>query len=191
MSLTAEAIQIATAIPTEGDAVLAAAKWVVFIFALVGSISFPFMVIMKKKNTDKNENQIESAIVGAGSVLYSQLVKQIDEYKNLAESAFKERNSLFERVTKLEGLMQELKAATALVEELKIALHTKDEQITELLSQSHKERVMLVTSLDRKDAEIKTRDARIEHLEKAMSVLQASISSPSGSEATATRRFTD
>lgn len=171
----ATAIEMANSINTHGDPVLEAAKWVFFIILLLGAASVPFMMILKKKNKDTNENQIESAISGAGSSLYNQLIKQVEEYRQIADKAFKERNDLFERVSKLEAMAESFKEAKVIVDRLRVKLDLKDQEIRHLLNQGAEERAKFLTILTNKDNEIIRRDQRISVLEKDMSKLQVRL----------------
>lgn len=168
----AAAIEMANNLPTHGDPVLEAAKWVFFILILLGAASAPFMMILHKKNKDKNENQIESAISGAGSSLYNQLIRQVEEYRQIADKAFKERNDLFERVSKLEAMAESFKEAKIIVDRLRVKLDLKDQEIRNLLAQGAEERAKFLTILTNKDNEIIRRDHRIGVLEKDMHALE-------------------
>lgn len=148
-----------------------AVKWVFFLLVMIGVAAVPFMMILNKKNKDRNENQIESAISGAGSTLYSQLVKQVDEYRHIADKAFKERNDLFERVTKLENMAIQFSETKELVTLLRSKLDAKDQEIRDLLLASTVERSKFLEVLSLKDSEIIRRDIRIEQLEHNVSDL--------------------
>lgn len=166
------AIDAVVHIPTNGDPVLEAAKWVFLILIWVGILSLPFLTIMNKKNKDRNENTVESAIAGAGSTLYSQLVKQMEEYRTIANTAYQERNDLIERVGKLEAIAEQYRATKEVVERLRVKLDLKDQEIRKLLDEGAKERETFLAILTKKDSEIIRRDERILTLERSMHELE-------------------
>ena len=121
MSSVDTAVQIANNIPA-GDPVLDAAKWVFLVLALLGGATYPFLLFLRRSNKDKNENTLDTAIATTGSTLYAQLLRQVEEYRAIADKAYQERSSLAERIKSLEieaiGRTQELRTANALAGKL-------------------------------------------------------------------------
>ena len=172
MTHTADAIEVLNSIPTNGDTVLDAAKWVILVVLILLIGAIPFMMIMNKKNKDRNENIIETAISGAGSALYTQLVKQIDEQREIANNAYKERNDMMARLAKLEQVSEQYAETKLTVDRLRVKLDLKDQEIRKLLEQGANERAKFFEILTTKDNDIIRRDLRIEQLEKQMTALQ-------------------
>lgn len=165
---TQDALAAVSNVQTNGDYVLEAAKWVVFLVILIGMGSVPFMMILNKKNKDGNENKIESAITDAGSSLYTQLASQLEEYRKTAAAAHAGRDELLIRITRLEITAEQYEDSKATLEKLKVKLDTKDSEIKALIAQAAEERAMFLSVLVNKDKDIVARDERITLLEKAV-----------------------
>ena len=116
---------------------------------------------VRRYNRDIAENMKDRA----EGDLYRQLAEQVKEYRQIADTAFKERNDLLVRVVKLEGLVAGHGEVAALVSKLKTRLDEKDETIQKLLAQSSEERRKFLDILTAKDSEIAKRDERIVSLE--------------------------
>ncbi len=166
---------MASEIPSGGDTVMEAVKWVFFVLVLIGSASVPFMMIMHRRNRDRNENTIETAISSAGSSLYTQLVKQVEEYRNLADTAFRERRELQDRVTKLEVLADHYEESKKDIAGLNRRLEEKDQEMRKQLQQAADERAQFIAILKQKDEELVRRDESIRKLESAVSNLNARL----------------
>lgn len=171
MSSVDTAVQIANNIPA-GDPVLDAAKWVFLVLALIGGATYPFLVFLRRSNKDKNENTIDTAIATTGSSLYNQLLRQVEEYRSIADKAYRERSQLAERIKVLEieavSRMQELKQTAILAAKLE----QRESDIAALIAQSAEEREHFYAALKEKEAAINLRDTRILQLEQSVSALQ-------------------
>lgn len=171
MATLETATQLANSIPG-GDPVLDAAKWVFFVLVLLGAATYPFLVFLNKRNRDKNENTIDTAIATTGSTLYAQLIRQVEEYKSIADKAYQERSSFADRIKTLEieaiSRSQELREATALA----TRLEQREADIASLIAQSAAEREHFYAALKEKESAITLRDSRILHLEQSVHALQ-------------------
>lgn len=174
MNSTDTAIAIANSIPA-GDPVLDAAKWVFFVLVLIGGATYPFLLFLRRSHKDKNENTIDTAIATTGSVLYNQLLKQVEEYRAIADRVYQERSQLAERIKVLEieavGRVQELKQTAILAAKL----DQREADIASLIAQSAEEREQFYAALKEKEAAIHLRDARILQLEQSVNALQLRI----------------
>lgn len=166
------AIELANSIPSDGDIVLEAAKWVFFLVVLIGAGSVPFMMLLKKRHRDHNENKVESAMAGASSTLYTQLAAQIEEYRKTAHEAYKDRDELLVRVTRLEMMSEQFEVSKQSVDRLRVKLDLKDQEIRSLIATAAEERAAFLAVLVAKDKEIDARDARITQLENAVHDLE-------------------
>lgn len=171
MSPAETAVTLANNIPG-GDPIIDAAKWVFFILVLIGAGTYPFMLLLNKRNKDRNENQLDTAISSAGSSLYTQLIKQVDEYRKIADDAYKGREALLQRVSALELQVALHKSEADTVARLTYRLTEKDAEIAELLRQGQVERARFLDVLAEKEKAINTRDDRISQLEHSVSALQ-------------------
>lgn len=171
MSSVDTAVQIANNIPA-GDPVLDAAKWVFLVLALLGGATYPFLLFLRRSNKDKNENTLDTAIATTGSTLYAQLLRQVEEYRAIADKAYQERSSLAERIKSLEieaiGRTQELRTANALAGKLE----QREADIAALIAQSAEEREHFYAALKEKESAITLRDTRILQLEQSVHALQ-------------------
>lgn len=169
---TQTAIEVANSIPTNGDVVLEAAKWVFFLLVLLGAGSVPFMMLMKKRARDTNENKVESAIAGASSSLYNHLSSQLEDYRKSAQEASRDRDELLVRITRLEAMSEQFELSKQSVDRLKVKLDLKDQEIRSLISAAAEERAAFLAVLIAKDKEIDARDERITQLENAVRDLE-------------------
>lgn len=172
MSDLSEAVTMVKDLSTGGDPVLEATKWVVLILIVIASASVPLMMLRSKSTRDKNETTLETAISDVGSALYTQLGKQVEDYRLAADAANKERNDLVMKVAKLEAQLLSLEPAKELVERLRGKLDVKDAEIRNLLDQGLFERKQFMDMVSAKDKDISRRDDRIAQLERVTTALQ-------------------
>lgn len=169
---TQTAIEVANSIPTNGDTVLEAAKWVFFLVILLGAGSVPFMMLLRKRNKDSNENKVESAMAGASSSLYNHLSSQLEEYRKSAQNATRDRDEMLIRITRLESMSEQFELSKQSVDRLKVKLDLKDQEIRSLIAAAAEERAAFLAVLLAKDKEIDARDERITQLENAVHDLE-------------------
>lgn len=134
-----------------GDPVIDAAKWgaLLIVVLLVGAVPLTRLINMRVK--DRNENKLETAISDSGSTLYKQLVEQMNEYRRIADEAFKERNSLVKEVAELRNKVTELESIKETNDRLRDRIEQKDGQIRALLEQNSIERARFLDALNAKD----------------------------------------
>lgn len=165
------AVAIVNSIPT-GDPTIDAAKWVAFVLIIIGVGTYPFMMFMNKKTRDRNENQLDTAIASAGSSLYTQLIKQVDEYRKIADKAYSDRETLIARLNALELQVVLHTNDAAMVVALTARLDAKNAELSKLLEDVTKERAAFLEVLTEKEAAINLRDGRILQLEQSVHALQ-------------------
>lgn len=149
-AVAAAAVETVRSIPP-GDPVVDAAKWVVLLLILLVVGSVPLMRLMSMRTKDQNENKLESAISNSGSTLYKQLVEQMNEYRRIADEAFKERNNLVREVAELRTKITELENIKELNDRLRDRIEQKDAQIRALLEQNSIERTRFLDTITAKD----------------------------------------
>ena len=134
-----------------GDPVIDAAKWgaLLIVVLLVGAVPLTRLINMRVK--DRNENKLETAISDSGSTLYKQLVEQMNEYRRIADEAFKERNCLVKEVAELRNKVTELESIKETNDRLRDRIEQKDGQIRSLLEQNSVERARFLDALNAKD----------------------------------------
>ncbi len=134
-----------------GDPVIDAAKWgaLLIVVLLVGAVPLTRLINMRVK--DRNENKLETAISDSGSTLYKQLVEQMNEYRRIADEAFKERNGLVKEVAELRNKVTELESIKETNDRLRDRIEQKDGQIRALLEQNSVERARFLDALNAKD----------------------------------------
>ena len=134
-----------------GDPVIDAAKWgaLLIVVLLVGAVPLTRLINMRVK--DRNENKLETAISDSGSILYKQLVEQMNEYRRIADEAFKERNGLVKEVAELRNKVTELESIKETNDRLRNRIEQKDGQIRALLEQNSVERARFLDALNAKD----------------------------------------
>ena len=134
-----------------GDPVIDAAKWgaLLIVVLLVGAVPLTRLINMRVK--DRNENKLETAISDSGSTLYKQLVEQMNEYRRIADEAFKERNCLVKEVAELRNKVTELESIKETNDRLRNRIEQKDGQIRALLEQNSVERARFLDALNAKD----------------------------------------
>ena len=134
-----------------GDPVIDAAKWgaLLIVVLLVGAVPLTRLINMRVK--DRNENKLETAISDSGSTLYKQLVEQMNEYRRIADEAFKERNCLVKEVAELRNKVTELESIKETNDRLRDRIEQKDGQIRALLEQNSIERARFLDALNAKD----------------------------------------
>lgn len=134
-----------------GDPVIDAAKWgaLLIVVLLVGAVPLTRLINMRVK--DRNENKLETAISDSGSTLYKQLVEQMNEYRRIADEAFKERNCLVKEVAELRNKVTELESIKETNDRLRNRIEQKDGQIRALLEQNSIERARFLDALNAKD----------------------------------------
>lgn len=156
----------------DGDPVIDAAKWVFLLLSLIGAATYPILVLIRRKNRDSNENLIDTAMSTAGSTLYEQLVRQVQEYRSLADTAYKERSELSERLHALELEEANRKHELAIYRAAAAKLEQKEKEIVLLIAQAAEERAKFLQVLSEKEAAINMRDSRILHLENSVRELE-------------------
>ena len=134
-----------------GDPVIDAAKWgaLLIVVLLVGAVPLTRLINMRVK--DRNENKLETAISDSGSTLYKQLVEQMNEYRRIADDAFRERNCLVKEVAELRNKVTELESIKETNDRLRDRIEQKDGQIRALLEQNAIERARFLDALNAKD----------------------------------------
>lgn len=134
-----------------GDPVIDAAKWgaLLIVVLLVGAVPLTRLINMRVK--DRNENKLETAISDSGSTLYKQLVEQMNEYRRIADEAFRERNCLVKEVAELRNKVTELESIKETNDRLRNRIEQKDGQIRALLEQNSVERARFLDALNAKD----------------------------------------
>lgn len=134
-----------------GDPVIDAAKWgaLLIVVLLVGAVPLTRLINMRVK--DRNENKLETAISDSGSALYKQLVEQMNEYRRIADEAFRERNCLVKEVAELRNKVTELESIKETNDRLRDRIEQKDGQIRALLEQNAIERARFLDALTAKD----------------------------------------
>lgn len=182
------AVDTVTKLQTNGDPLLELVKWALLIIVVIMMAAGPAMLYARKAKKDKNEDLVESAMSGAGSTLFNHLSQQVQEYRTIADTAYKERNVLFERVALLEAKSEEFTKANESLDRLKLKLEAKDlfiqekdGQLKELLDQASKERAAFMAILNRKDAELTKANERILALEKEVAELKVRLTSDEAS----------
>lgn len=134
-----------------GDPILDAAKWLAALIALLLLVAVPLMRLINMRTKDRNENALESAISNSGSTLYKQLVEQMNDYRRIADEAFKERNSLMKEVAELRHKVSELESIKEVNDRLRDRIEQKDMQIRALLEQNSVERARFLDAITAKD----------------------------------------
>lgn len=146
--------------------------WVVAVITLVFGIGKPIRDYLKSEKREAKVDVVTDAKSDAETVLYNHLSDQINQYRKVADEAFKDRTNLIMRVAALEAKTEDLAEQKALVEKLKIRLDKKDEEIQLLLSQAADERKQFLAILQSKENEIAKRDERILILEQRTQELE-------------------
>lgn len=165
------AIAIANSIPS-GDPTVDAAKWVAFVLILIGVGTYPFMMFINKRTKDRNENQLDTAMSSAGSTLYTQLIKQVDEYRKIADKAYSDREALLARLSALELQVALHTNDANKVVDLTARLDAKNAELSVMLEKATQERASFLEVLTEKEAAINLRDGRILQLEQSVHALQ-------------------
>lgn len=170
---------IEVALPKEGvppallnDPVFGLLTWVVALVALIISIGKPIKDYLRGEHREDKKDKVIDSKANAESVMYDQLSSQVAQYRQMADTAYRERNDLIQRVGALEAKAEDLVVQKQLVEKLKIRLDKKDEDIHGLLAQATEERQQFLAILKAKDAEIAKRDDRILMLERGLRELE-------------------
>lgn len=170
---------IEVALPKEGvppallnDPVFGLLTWVVALVALIISIGKPIKDYLRGEHREDKKDKVIDSKANAESVMYDQLSSQVAQYRQMADTAYRERNDLIQRVGALEAKAEDLVEQKQLVEKLKIRLDKKDEDIHGLLAQATEERQQFLAILKAKDAEIAKRDDRILMLERGLRELE-------------------
>ena len=154
------------------DPVFGLLTWGVALVALIISIGKPIKDYLRGEHREDKKDKVNDSKANAESVMYDQLSAQVMQYRELANTAYRERNDLIQRVGALEAKAEDLVEQKQLVEKLKERLDKKDEDIHNLLAQSTEERKQFLSILNAKDAEIAKRDDRILMLERGLRELE-------------------
>lgn len=154
------------------DPVFGLLTWVVALVALIISIGKPIKDYLRGEHREDKKDKVIDSKANAESVMYDQLSSQVAQYRQMADTAYRERNDLIQRVGALEAKAEDLVEQKQLVEKLKIRLDKKDEDIHGLLAQATEERQQFLAILKAKDAEIAKRDDRILMLERGLRELE-------------------
>jgi predicted nucleic acid-binding Zn-ribbon protein len=150
------------------DPILIQMTWAVALVALVISVGKPIRDYIRGERRENSADKVTTAKSNAESMLYEHLSGQVSQYRTIADQAFKERNTLIERVAALESKAEELLESRAIIERLKDRLDQKDEEIRTLLQEFAEERKQFLVMLQTKDTEITKRDERIYTLERGL-----------------------
>lgn len=159
-----------------GDPIIQLLTWVVALVALIVSVGKPIKDYLRGEHREDKRDKVTDAKANAESFLYDQFSSQIAQYRQIADTAYKERNDLIQRVGALEAKAEDLEEQKKLVDKLKDRLDSKDEQIRQLLEQAADERKQFFEVLRAKDEEITRRDARILDLERGLRELELRLS---------------
>lgn len=164
---------------TQQDPLLVGLAWIVGIVTLLIAIGKPIKDYLRGEKRATGEDRVEDAKSTAETILYNHLAEQVRQYREIADRAFNERNSLVERVAALEAKTVILDDTKAALERLKLKLEdkdakleAKDAEIRRLLEQSAEERRQFLHILTIKDSEIAKRDERITALEQRQRELE-------------------
>lgn len=149
--------------------------WVVALVALIISIGKPIKDYLRGEHREDKKDKVNDAKANAESSMYDQLSSQVSQYRELANTAYRERNDLIQRVGALEAKAEDLVEQKRLTEKLKERLDKKDDEIRALLAQSTEERRQFLAILNAKDAEIAKRDDRILMLERGLRELETRL----------------
>lgn len=154
------------------DPVFGLLTWVVALVALIISLGKPIKDYLRGEHREDKKDKVNDSKANAESSMYDQLSSQVAQYRELANTAYRERNDLIQRVGALEAKAEDLVEQKQLVEKLKDRLDKKDEEIRDLLAQATDERKQFLAILNAKDAEIAKRDDRILLLERGLRELE-------------------
>lgn len=161
------------------DPLILGLAWVVGLVTLLLAIGKPLRDYVRGERRDDRTDQVGDAKASAESTLYQHLSEQVKQYREIADTAFKERNALVERVARLEektALFEETKTALdrlkARLNEKDAKLEEKDAEIRRLIQQAAEERSKFLAILTQKDTEIAKRDERILSLEQRQRELE-------------------
>lgn len=157
------------------DPVFGLLTWVVALVALIISLGKPIKDYLRGEHREDKKDKVNDAKANAESTMYDQLSSQVSQYRELANTAYRERNDLIQRVGALEAKAEDLVEQKRLTEKLKERLDKKDDEIQALLAQSTEERRQFLAILNAKDAEIAKRDDRILMLERGLRELETRL----------------
>lgn len=154
------------------DPVYQILTWTIAIVALAISVGKPIKDYLRGEKREDKKDRVEDSKAKAESVMYDQLAEQVLQYRHIADTAYKERNDLIQRVGVLEAKTETLAEQKQLVERLKEILDRKDEEIRSLMAQAAEDRKQFLEILNTKDIEIAKRDDRILMLERGLRELE-------------------
>lgn len=164
------------------DPLIVGLAWVAGIVALLISIGLPIRNYIRDQHRAAGEDRVVDAKSSAEATLYTHLSQQVEQYRKIADEAYKERNDLVGRVAALEAKTQVLEETKATLDRLKkkledkdIKIEEKDAEIRKLLTQAAEERQQFLSILQAKDAEITKRDERITSLEERQRELETRL----------------
>lgn len=166
------------------DPTLVGLGWVVAIGTIMAALSAPLRDLLRK-NRDKEEKEeseseakvdaakasADASKSSAEAVLYQHLSEQVNAYREIADQAYRERNSLVERVAKLEAKSDALDEARKTMIRMARRLDEQDKQIQSLISNAELERSKFLELLQAKDGEIASGDGEDSHPKKRASVI--------------------
>lgn len=171
-ALTTAATDTIVANTITHDPIISGLAWVVGIVVLIIAMGKPLRDYVRGEKREDKKDVVVDAKSSAESVLYNHLSDQVSQYRKIADQAFRERNDLIQRVAALEAKAEDLVDAKAVIEQLKIRLDKKDDEIQLLLAQSADERKQFLEILCNKESEISKRDERILSLENRQKELE-------------------
>lgn len=157
------------------DPVVQVLVWLAVVVGLLISIGTPLKNYLRNEHREDGKDKVGDAKANAESSLYEQFNQQLVQYRQLADTAYKERLDLIQRVGALEAKAEDLERQKRLVEKLKERLDKKDEEIRSLLSQAAEERRRFLDILQAKDRELASRDERILVLERGYAELESRL----------------
>lgn len=164
-ALTTVAADTAVAQQIAHDPIITGLAWIVGIVVLLIAIGKPIRDYVRGEKREDKKDVVGDAKTSAEAALYNHLSQQVEQYRKIADQAFRERNDLVQRVAALEAKAEDLADAKAVIEKLKARLDRKDDEIQLLLTQSAEERRQFLEILRNKESEISKRDERILSLE--------------------------
>lgn len=181
--MAATAVEVAQQ-TVASDPTLVGLVWVVSIMTIMAAISAPLRDLLKRnKESEKEDREMDDKVeaakasadvtkASAEAILYQHLSEQVTAYRVIADQAYRERNSLVERVATLEAKADALDEARKTMTRMARRLEEQDKQIQSLISHADIERAKFLEILQSKDDQIARRDERISTLEKGQHDLE-------------------
>ena len=164
------------------DPVIHGLLWVIAIIFLLLTAAKPVRDWLRGMMKEDRDDKVGDAKSSAESSLYNHLSKEVENYRQLAEQALRERNHIVERVGRLEEKAALFEEAKISIDNLKSRLDQKDTKLEEreaeilrLIKHAADERRQFLEIILAKDEEISRRDERILLLENKVLDLEVRL----------------